>query len=185
LHQEDVAACFAWGPGTAFPLAVTGPDVERREALTVAIDLYNTLSLTSGRGERLPFEHTPWLFALGDAPLRPDGALALFAVALRRVPWEAGHGLVWEDRVPRALLDRPGPLKRWLSELSAPLWAPEALSVRYSAERTASGLVVRGEAPDLVTEAEVDARGVVSLAVTWRGVTRRAARVARVAEGAQ
>ena len=73
---------------------------------------------------------------------------------------------------------RLAPLRRWLSELAAPLWAPEQVPVRYTAERTATGLRVRGAATDLETEAEVDGRGVVSLAVTWRGVTRRAERVA-------
>ncbi len=178
LRQEDIAACFTWPPGTAFHFEVDDGRASRRETLTVGIDLHNTLHLASEAGERLPFEARPWLFEVLDAPtLEAGGALALWAVALRRVPWEAGHGLVWDDRVPRGLLARPSSLVRALSGLTAPLWPDPGLHVRYTAERTSQGLTVRGEADGLVSEAEVGPNGPERVVVTWQGRALRARRL--------
>jgi urea transporter len=178
LIQEDVAALFAWPPGASWRFEVDGYGPQRTETLTVGIDLRNTLHLASEAGERLDFARLPWLFEILDAPSPTvEGALALLALALRRVPWEAGHGLRWDDRVPRDLLTPRTTLRRALSGLVAPLWPDPGLRVTYRAERTERGLTVRGEATDLTCEAEVSAHGPERLSVTWRGVTRSARRL--------
>lgn len=170
-RRDDVARLLDVKPGTSWRFEVDdGRGHTREETVTAGIDLFNNLFLESSRGERLWYEPQPRQFIAFDFQGSRDGALFLFFAALLRVPFEAG--VAWDDVLPRRHL-RPRALS-WLTDLLAPFVGADEVLVRFQAERTAAGLVVRGEGEGLSTLATVEGRGPVDLRLTTRGVTRRA-----------
>lgn len=177
-RRDDVARFLELRPGATLHYEVDdGRGRVRRETVTAGIDLLNNLFLESSRGGRLYYEAQPRQFLVYDAQGPRDGVLFLLAVALRRVPFEAGAGLAWDDVLPRRHL-RP-PALGWLGDALAPFVGADEVLVRFEGRRTAEGLEVRGEAASLACEALVTARGPTSLRLSFDGVTR----VARLVEG--
>lgn len=172
-RHDDVARLLELRPGAQLHYEVDdGRGHVRREVVTAGIDLFNNLFLASSRGARLWYEGQARQFIVFDHQGPADGALFLFYVALLRVPFEAGGGVQWDDVLPRRHL-RPAAL-RWLGDAFAPFVGADEVVVRFEAQRTAEGLVVRGQAEELQSVATVTAQGPVALEVTVAGVTRRA-----------